>query len=87
MNNEGERGSRSRFLVYLCAAGLLTLTACATLSEAELEARQYERTDYQERFRDFRQRCLAGGGLVIVNAPTSIDRNGVPGPGSRYTCS
>lgn len=79
-------GSWNRPLVCLCAAGLLTLTACASLSEAELEARQYERTDYQERFRDFRQRCLAGGGLVIVNAPTSMDRNGVPGPGSRYTC-
>ena len=79
--------SWNRPIVCLCAAGLLTLTACATLSEAELEARQYERTDYQERFRDFRRRCLAGGGMIIVNAPTSIDRDGVPGPGSRYTCS
>ena len=86
MNDESKRGSRSRSLASLCAAGLLTLTACATLSEAELEARQYERTDYQERFRDFRRRCLAGGGKVIVNAPTRIDRDGVPYPGSRYIC-
>lgn len=87
MNEESKRRPLSRLLVSLFAASLLTLTACATLSEAELEARRYERTDYQERFRDFRRRCLAGGGKIIVNAPTRIDRDGVPYPGSRYTCS
>lgn len=71
----------------LCVAGLLMLAGCATLDEAELEARQYERIDHKERFRDFRRRCVSGGGHVIINAPMRIDRDGVPDPSSRYFCS
>ena len=74
----------------LRAAGLLPAallaTGCISLTEAQLEARDYRRADFVNEFLDYRQRCRAIGGKVFIDAKQSLDRKGLPHPGDRYYC-
>ena len=74
----------------LRAAGLLPAvllaTGCISLTEAQLEAREYRRADFKNEFIDFRQRCRAAGGRIIIDAKQSLDRNDMPHRGDRYYC-
>lgn len=59
---------------------------CISLTEAQLEARDYRRADFRNQFIDYRQRCLANGGKIIIDAKQSLGRNDMPHRGDRYYC-
>ncbi len=65
---------------------VLLATGCISLTEAQLEARDYRRVDFQQQFIDFRQRCRAAGGRVIIDAKQALDRRDLPHRGDRYYC-
>lgn len=79
-----------RISTHLRLAGILStivlVSGCASLTEAQLEARDYRRFDFKHQFIDFRQRCLAAGGRVIIDAKQSLDRHDLPRRGDRYYC-
>lgn len=74
----------------LRAAGLLPaallVTGCISLTEAQLEARDYRRADFVNQFLDYRQHCQAIGGKIFIDAKQSLDRKGLPHRGDRYYC-
>ena len=74
----------------LRAAGMLPAillaAGCISLTEAQLEAREYRRADFRNQFTDYRQACLAAGGTIIIDAKQSLDRNDMPHRGDRYYC-
>ncbi|MDX1518448.1 MAG: hypothetical protein R3288_16485 [Woeseiaceae bacterium] len=65
---------------------LLLITGCISLTEAQLEARDYRRIDFKQQFIDFRQRCSAAGGRIIIDAKQGLDRHDLPNRGDRYYC-
>ena len=65
---------------------VLLATGCISLSEAQLEARDYRRMDYKQQFADFRQRCRASGGKIFIDAKQALDRHDLPHRGDRYYC-
>ena len=65
---------------------VLLATGCISLSEAQIEAREYRRADFRNQFIDYRQRCLAAGGKIIIDAKQSLDRKDLPHRGDRYYC-
>lgn len=71
------------------AVALLALatTGCTTLSESQLDAREYRQVDFQEQFKAYRMQCLAAGKRVYIDAQQRIARNGLPRPGDRYFCA
>ena len=70
-------------LCALCA----WIGGCGTLDESELAARQYRQADYEARFRIYRSRCLARGGRIMIDARSSLARDGMPRRGDRYACT
>lgn len=74
----------------LRAAGIVTaavlVSGCISLTDAQLEAREYRRADFRNQFMDYRQRCLAAGGKIFIDAKQSLDRDGLPHRGDRYLC-
>lgn len=69
-------------------AGVFLIAGCATLTEQELEAREYRNLDWRNAFVDYRQRCIHQGGRVLIDARGGhVDREGVPSRGDYYTCS
>lgn len=65
---------------------MLLATACVSLTDAQLEARDYRRIDFKQQFVDFRQRCRAAGGKIIIDAKQGLDRHDLPNRGDRYYC-
>jgi hypothetical protein len=70
----------------LVAMTLLT-SACATLTDAQLETREYRRIDFEAQFVQYRSQCLSAGKRIIIDARQKIGRDGVPRPGDRYYCA
>ena len=67
--------------------GTLLLTGCATMSEAEREAREYERVEFRHQFIVDRDRCNAVGGQIYFQAPGgTVDRHGIPRTRVWYEC-
>jgi hypothetical protein len=74
-------------LAILLAAALSTTTGCATLSNAELEYRDYQRAEFRNQFLDERTRCQQRGGRIYVDAKQTLGRDGIPKRGDRYFCA
>jgi hypothetical protein len=71
----------------LGAAALLTMTsACAPLSEAERDEREYRQVDFVEQFLVFREDCTGRGKRILIDAMSRVSRDGIPSPGDRYFC-
>ena len=73
--------------VTICLAGLLLLAGCAPLSEQQYEGREYRNEDWRNRFLDYKRRCIRSGGYMLVQASSRTSRDGIPRPGTYYTCS
>ncbi len=73
---------RSAFITIALGA-----SGCASLSEAELEMREYSNVEYREVFREFRQKCFQQGGRIIIDARGKVGRDGVPRRGDNYFCA
>lgn len=73
-------------LLALCCIGLLSAGACAPLSEAQFEARQYRQIEYQNRFLDFRQQCWVRGKRVFIEARGRVGNDRLPAYGDKYFC-
>lgn len=65
---------------------LFPATGCASLSEAELERRQYQRATYKAEFLDYRDRCTLRGKRIWISARGKVGRDGLPAPGDVYYC-
>jgi len=72
--------------MLVVAVAISMTTACAPLSEAELDEREYRQVDHVERFLAFRVSCTARGKRILISASSSVPRNGIPGVGDRYFC-
>ena len=62
-------------------------TGCATLSEAELEHREYERASFEAEFLDYRARCTLEGKRIWISARGKVGRDGIPSRGDVYYCA
>ena len=71
----------------LCLCGLFILPGCAPMSEQQREAHEYRTEDWKNRFLDYKRRCLASGGHMLIQASGRTGRDRVPRPGTYYTCS
>ena len=66
--------------------GLLLLTACAPLDEAQKAEREYRRGEYRAKFLDYRQACAELGGTVVIRSNRRIKPDRVPKFGDKYHC-
>lgn len=80
------RKPRFQRAAALLPAAALLASGCITLTEAQLEARDYRRADFTNRYVDYRKRCLAAGGRIIIDAKQPLGRNDIPHRGDRYYC-
>lgn len=80
------RDDQARLARLAVIAGLLLIAGCAPLSEAQKEAREYRRVEYEAQFLMYRADCHARGGRVYIMANQKVGRDGVPSPGDRYVC-
>jgi len=72
-------------ICILAAAALLS--GCATMTEHDLERRDYRQIDRINRFYEYEHQCRLAGGLVHIEAHQGwAPRNGVPGRADRYWC-
>ena len=67
--------------------GILAVVACAPLTEREREARDFRKLDSEARYLEFRDRCIARGGTIYVEAGGRIGRRGIPRRTDRYRCA
>lgn len=70
----------------LAAAAAACLVGCTTLSEREAEAREYRRIDFETRYFEYRERCHAGGGWILMEPVGRMHRDGIPRRGDRWRC-
>ena len=75
-----------RMTACMAALAALAAAACAPLSEREREARDYRKLDFEARYLEFRDRCIARGGAIYVEAGRRIGRRGIPRHTDRYRC-
>lgn len=71
----------------LMGMALVLLSGCASMTEVQLEARDYQRTDFRNQFVEDRTRCQAAGRRIVIFANGSIDRNGIPKSRVPYFCT
>lgn len=70
-------------LVLIVAA----TTACAPMTQASREDREYSRMDYRNKFLEERASCHATRGQFVIQGwAGSLDRDGVPRTRVRYHC-
>lgn len=65
------------------------IAGCAPLTEQMLEARaerQYERADWENRYRAYARRCSSAGGTMLVHE-TEMGQSNLPKRGSFFQCS
>jgi hypothetical protein len=68
-------------------ASVIMLTACAAPSEKEIEAREYREAERQAEFLEFRARCRASGGILVVQGLKGrVGKSSVPGGGDQVRC-
>ena len=66
---------------------VLLAQGCASLTEEELERREYRRVDRTNLFLEFKANCkYAGGRVHIYRWGTGSPRNKLPNPGDMYSC-
>jgi hypothetical protein len=79
-----------RYRDYFVAFSTLTAlaaAACAPMTEAEREAREYAIVEFQNQFVLDQSACQARGGRIEVGGDAvRLDRNGVPYSKTRYIC-
>ncbi len=71
----------------MAALAVLSASACAPLTERERDARNYRQLDFELRYLEFRERCRARGGLIVVEAGGRIGRRAAPRRTDRYRCT
>jgi len=75
---------KSSFLIL----AVFLIAGCASLSDGQLESREYRNLDWRNQYIDYRQRCSDAGGQMLVDARGgSMSRDGIPNRGDYYTCS
>ena len=73
--------------VSLVTAIALLAAGCAPITETSIEAREYRRIEFQNRFIFDRARCVERGGRIEVLADgAELNRDGVPEHRVRYYC-
>ena len=71
----------------LVTAVALLAAGCAPMTEMSTEAREYRRSEFQNRFILDRARCVERGGRIEVLADgAELNRDGVPEHRVRYYC-
>ena len=69
------------------ALALVCVTACAPVTEAQRDAREYSRVEFRNQFIEDRRRCFASGGRIYIQARGgSVDRDGIPKTRVPYVC-
>lgn len=75
--------SKQIFLALLACA----VAACAPMTEAEREAREYAIVEFQSQFVVDQAACQARRGRIeVAGDAVRLDRNGVPYSKTRYVC-
>jgi len=73
-------------LQALSLAAAACLAGCTTLSEREAEAREYRRIDFEARYIEYRNRCQAEGGWILMEPVGRLHNDGIPRRGDRWRC-
>lgn len=73
-------------LLALLLVALMAIAACA-LTPDQRDEREYRRLQFEEQFVDFRRRCWARGGRVVIDAKQGLRRGDIPHRGDRYICA
>ena len=73
----------------LIISAVCCIAGCAPLSQQMLDARterQYERADWENRYRAYARRCSSAGGTMLVRE-TEMGQANLPKRGSFFQCS
>ena len=73
-------------LLALLLVALMAIAAC-TLTPDQRDEREYRRLQFEDQFVDFRQRCWARGGRVVIDAKQGLRKGNIPRRGDRYICA
>lgn len=67
---------------------IVFLAACAPMTDAQREAREYSRVEFRNKFIDDRARCAASGRRIVVQGNGgALDSDGIPRTRVWYVCS
>ena len=79
-----KRRYQSSFVTFAAA---IVISACAPMTEAEREAREYAIAEFQAQFALDQASCGARGGRIeVAGDAVRLDRHGVPYSKTRYIC-
>ena len=69
-------------------ATLLT-AACAPLTQQQLDEREYRNVDWENRYLNYSQRCMASGGRMVIQSNSShrLRQRNIPRRGDHYSCT
>ena len=81
------RHTITRYFTLLSFCAAVFCAGCATMTEAEREARDYARVEFQEQFKLDRAECRARGGHLVFQGGPELDRDGVPKTRVWYACA
>ena len=73
-------------LLILIMPLVLAVAGCAPLSQEEMAEREYRHEDFRARFIDYKERCEALGGNVVIRSHRKIRADRIARPGDRYHC-
>ncbi len=65
---------------------LALIAGCAPLTEEELAEREYRLGELRAEFLEYRERCKAIGGTVVIRSRGRANTDGMPNIGDRYHC-
>ena len=72
----------------LIGLAMAFVSGCSTITAAQLEAKEYRRTEFRNQFLEDRARCAASGRrLTVFAAGGALDRHGIPRSRVRYYCT
>lgn len=77
---------KRQLAITLLATALMAIPGC-TLTPEQRDDREYRREYFEAQFIDFRQRCWANGGRILIDAKQSLRKGDIPRRGDRYFCS
>ena len=73
------RSGNACLLLALCVG-------CAPMTEEELAEREYRLGELRAEFLEYRERCKALGGTVVIRSRGRVNTDGLPNIGDRYHC-
>jgi len=81
------RHTHTRYFSMIPVLAAYFCMACTPMTEAQRDARDYARAEWNEQFRTARADCRNRRGLFVVDGTAGLDRDDIPRTRVFYSCA